>query len=119
MDAPKPLDIGAKSSAWLRQVGVRTHENLAAVGALDAFVRVKRAGFRPSLNLLYALEGTLQGCHWQQVDPARRAELAEQAQAAVARLPPGRHVPPAAEVVTIVGADIAMAGADGQDAPST
>jgi hypothetical protein len=54
--------------AWLRQTGVRSLEDLKPVGALAAFVRVKRAGFRPSLNLLYALEGAILDCHWQE-DP--------------------------------------------------
>lgn len=100
---PKLLNVGAKSAAWLRQVGLRTHEDLAAVGALEAFVRVKRAGFRPSLNLLYALEGALTGCHWQQVDASRRAELAADAQAAVALLPSARRMPAPSDVVTILG----------------
>lgn len=68
----KPLSVGPKSAAWLRQVGIRTHDDLAAVGAVGAFVKCKRAGFKPSLNLLYSLEGVLLGCHWQKVPEARR-----------------------------------------------
>ena len=70
-----PLKVGPKAVAWLRQVGVRTHEDLVEVGAVAAYVKCKRAGFRPSLNLLYALEGALLGCHWQKVPAERRAEL--------------------------------------------
>ena len=73
--ALKLRNIGPKSAAWLRQVGLRTLEDLEAVGAVDAFMRVKRAGFKPSLNLLYALEGALLDCHWQEVPEARRSEL--------------------------------------------
>ena len=57
----KLRNIGPKSAAWLRQTGVRSQEDLEAVGALAAYVRVKRAGFKPSLNLLYALEGANPG----------------------------------------------------------
>ena len=60
----KMRNIGPKSAAWLRQVGLRTPEDIAAVGSVEAFMRVKRAGFKPSLNLLYALEGALRDCHW-------------------------------------------------------
>ena len=60
----KLLNIGPKSAAWLRQVGVRTLEDLQAHGAVGVFMKVKRAGFRPSLNLLYALAGAERGCHW-------------------------------------------------------
>lgn len=113
--APKLLNIGAKSGAWLRQVGLRTQEDLAAMGSLEAFVRVKRAGFKPSLNLLYALEGALMGCHWQQVDVSRRAELAAQAQAAVALLPKGRFGQPPGSVTLTMGTTEPQATRDPDD----
>ncbi|MDN5782508.1 MAG: TfoX/Sxy family protein [Luteimonas sp.] len=95
-------NIGPKSAAWLRQVGLRTPEDLAEAGPLEAFMRVKRAGFKPSLNLLYALEGALCDCHWQEVPDARRVQLVEQAEAAIALLPPPRNRPAAAPVTTTV-----------------
>lgn len=101
MTAPLKLrNIGPKSAAWLRQVGLRTREDLEAAGPVDAFMRVKRAGFKPSLNMLYALEGALQDCHWQDVPEARRTELVEAAEAATALLPPPRGRPAAAPVTT-------------------
>uniref|UniRef100_UPI00036FE9B5 TfoX/Sxy family DNA transformation protein n=1 Tax=Xanthomonas sp. SHU 308 TaxID=1591201 RepID=UPI00036FE9B5 len=54
MSTTKLRNIGPKSAAWLRQVGVRTQQDLEAAGAIGAFVKVKRAGFKPSLNLLYS-----------------------------------------------------------------
>lgn len=86
----KLRNVGPKSAAWLRQVGVRTQEDLERLGALDAYIRVKRAGFRPSLNLLYALEGALLGCHWQDLPEDRRNQLVAEAEAASALLPPPR-----------------------------
>lgn len=68
-------NIGAKSAAWLRQVGIHTRAELIEAGAVEAFLKVKRAGFRPSLNLLYALAGALEDCHWQKLPPARRQAL--------------------------------------------
>ena len=59
MSTDRLKNVGPKSAAWLRQVGVRTMDDLAALGAVAAFIKVKRAGFKPSLNLLYALEGAL------------------------------------------------------------
>ena len=103
--AAKLRNIGPKSMAWLRQTGVRSLEDLRAVGALAAFVRVKRAGFRPSLNLLYALEGALLDCHWQEVPEARRSELVNAAEAATALLPPPRNRPAASPVTTTQVAD--------------
>ncbi len=96
----KLRNIGPKSAAWLRQVGLRTEEELRAIGALEAFMRVKRAGFKPSLNLLYALEGALMDCHWQDVPSERRSELLVAADAAIALLPPPRGRPAASPVTT-------------------
>jgi hypothetical protein len=98
----KLRNIGPKSMAWLRQTGVRTLEDLRAVGALSAFVRVKRAGFKPSLNLLYALEGAILDCHWQEIPDGRRSELVIAADAAVALLPQpkGKRMPVAGPVTT-------------------
>lgn len=87
----KLKNVGPKSAAWLRQVGVRTQGDLEALGAVAAFIKVKRAGFKPSLNLLYALEGALLGCHWQQVPEARRTELLAAAEEASLSLPLPKH----------------------------
>ena len=53
---PRLRNLGPKSAAWLRQVGLRTRDDLAATGPVEAYMRVRRAGFRPGLNLLYAIE---------------------------------------------------------------
>ena len=90
MSALKLRNIGPKSAAWLRQVGLRSAEDLAAAGAVGAFVKVRRAGFKPSLNLLYSLEGALVGCHWQDVPEARRQQLVAEYEAAAGGLPPPR-----------------------------
>jgi len=96
----KLRNIGPKSAAWLRQVGLRTLDDLAGAGAVGAYMKVRRAGFKPSLNLLYALEGALTDCHWQEVPESRRVELVQAAEAAIALLPPPRGRPAAAPVTT-------------------
>jgi len=101
-DKAKIRNIGPKSMAWLRQTGVRTQQDLESVGALAAYVRIKRAGFKPSLNLLYALEGAILGCHWQSIPDARRSELILAAETEVALLPQPKYkrMPTAAPVTT-------------------
>lgn len=98
----KMRNIGPKSAAWLRQVGLHTRQDLADAGPVDAFMRVKRAGFKPSLNLLYALEGALHDCHWQDVPGTRRTELVSAAEAAIAELPLPRGRPAAGPVTTTI-----------------
>ena len=99
---PKLRNIGPKSAAWLRQVGLRTEADLVAIGPVEAFMRVRRAGFKPTMNLLYALEGALRDCHWQDVPEPRRQQLTQEAEAAIALLPPPRYRPAAAPVTTTV-----------------
>jgi hypothetical protein len=71
----KIRNVGPKSAAWLRQIGVRTTDDLARVGPVDAFLKVKRAGFRPSLNLLYSMAGALADCHWADLPEEKKQEL--------------------------------------------
>lgn len=102
MNLPKLRNIGPKSAAWLRQVGLHTREDLEAAGPVEAFMRVKRAGFKPTMNLLYAIEGALCDCHWQEVPEPRRQQLVAEAEAAIEQLPPPRYRPAAAPVHTTV-----------------
>ncbi|TDR47725.1 TfoX-like protein [Tahibacter aquaticus] len=78
----KIRNVGPKSAAWLRQVGVRTIEDLRAVGVIETFLKVKRAGFRPSLNLLYAMQGALDDCHWADLPDTTKAGLVQAAELA-------------------------------------
>ena len=111
---PKLRNIGPKSAAWLRQVGLRTEADLVAVGPVEAFMRVRRAGFKPTMNLLYALEGALCDCHWQDVPELRRLQLVQEAEAAIALLPPSRFKPAAAPVTTTMHMDETVSpGIDG------
>lgn len=78
-DSNKIRNVGPKSAAWLRQVGVRTQDDLLKLGPVEAFMKVKRAGFRPSLNLLYSLAGAIENCHWADLPAERKAELVQAA----------------------------------------
>ncbi|MBN8224185.1 MAG: TfoX/Sxy family protein [Xanthomonadales bacterium] len=104
-------NIGPKSAAWLRQVGLRSAEDLVAAGSVQAFLKVRRAGFKPSLNLLYALEGALLDCHWHDVPDARRKQLQAELETASAALPPPRGRPVGGPVTTTE-----FRGGDGGDA---
>ena len=87
MSTVKIRNVGPKSAAWLRQVGVKTDDEVRALGALEVFMKVKRAGFKPSLNLLYALEGAVVDCHWTALTAERKSELVREVTARDAGLP--------------------------------
>ena len=81
-------------------MGILAMNIVAFAMPVGAYMKVRRAGFKPSLNLLYALEGALLDCHWQEVPDARRQALVADAEAAIAQLPPPRGRPAAAPVTT-------------------
>ena len=68
-------DLGPKSAEMLRSAGITSLEQLKALGAIEAFVRVKRWHAGASLNLLWALEGALSGEPWQRVAKEHRTSL--------------------------------------------
>lgn len=68
-------NLGSKSQAMLRQAGINTLEELRALGAVKAYVLVKRSGANASLNLLWAMEGALSGRSWQEVAKSDRLGL--------------------------------------------
>lgn len=68
-------NFGPKSQQMLAQAGIHTIEQLQELGAVRAYVQVKRSGNNASLNLLWALEGALSGQHWQVVAKHERLRL--------------------------------------------
>jgi hypothetical protein len=63
-------NLGEKSAAWLAEVGIKTPEELADVGAVEAYARVKAARPREaSLVMLWALYGALNDMHFAAVPP--------------------------------------------------
>lgn len=67
-------NFGPKSQQMLEQAGIHTVEQLRELGAVRAYVQVKRVG-TVSLNLLWAMEGALTGQHWQAVAKHERLRL--------------------------------------------
>jgi DNA transformation protein and related proteins len=67
--------LGPKSQAMLAIAGITSAEQLRKLGSVRAFAMVKRTGVRPSLNLLWALEGALTAQHWQRVAKESRTSL--------------------------------------------
>ena len=67
--------LGPRSREWLSRAGIDSRERLREVGAVGAYVAVRRAGGRPSLNLLWALEGAITGQRWQDAAREHRTSL--------------------------------------------
>ena len=69
------LNLGEKSAQVLREAGIGTVQELNELGAVEAYLRIKRQGVAVSLNMLYAIEGALTNTHWNKLDPATREAL--------------------------------------------
>ena len=55
-------DVGAKTIAWLRAIGIESVSELRRVGPADAYARIAyRFGSAVNRNLLYALAMSLEG----------------------------------------------------------
>lgn len=59
----------------LSHVGIRTPAQLAQVGALEGFQRLKSAGIKHAAYVILALEGAILGIPWQSLPRDRRTEL--------------------------------------------
>lgn len=69
--------LGHVSAGWLVAAGIETPAQLRRLGAVRAFqkVAVHRAGMGVTLNLLYALECAIRGCHWRDLAPEEKRAL--------------------------------------------
>lgn len=69
-------NIGPASARQLREVDIADAAALRKLGAVAAYRRLKHAFPRHvSLNMLYALEGALRDCHWNQLPPGVKERL--------------------------------------------
>lgn len=74
--APALRNLGPKSALMLAEAGIRTMDELAELGAVRAFLRVK--ALRPkqaSLNLLWALAAGLEDRDWRDLTKAEKDAL--------------------------------------------
>jgi len=72
-------NIGPKSKQWLASVGIHTLDDVASLGVVETYKRVKAAHpEKVSLNLLYALQAALLDLPWNELPPDIKAELRKQ-----------------------------------------
>ncbi|MCA9166913.1 MAG: TfoX/Sxy family protein [Planctomycetales bacterium] len=68
-------NLGPASAAWLRDAGITSIKELRNVGAATAYLMVKRAVPRASLNLLWALAAGLKDRDWRDLTDAEKQGL--------------------------------------------
>jgi len=68
--------IGPKSSEWLTAVGIHNLDDLAELGVVETYRRVKTVYLeKASLNLLYGLQAALLDLRWNKLPPDIKVEL--------------------------------------------
>jgi DNA transformation protein len=73
-------NLGASSVNILNAVGIRTHAELAAIGSVQAYRRIRQRGILVSRAMLYAMEGALLDVPWKSLDPALKVQLVQMAE---------------------------------------
>lgn len=71
-------NLGETSAEWLEAAGITTRDELAALGAAGAYIAVKQAGFRPSLNFLWAVAGALLDISWTAIPAEVKKQLLQE-----------------------------------------
>lgn len=68
-------NLGLRSDEMLLYAGIKSVRQLQKLGSVAAFVAVKRAEGKPSLKLLWALDGALTDRDWKDVAKNDRLSL--------------------------------------------
>lgn len=82
-------NLGPASARMLASIGVTTRGDLERVGPVLAYRALKDTHAGVSLNLLYAMHGTLTDQRWDRLPAAARARLQHEANEAQ-QVPPRR-----------------------------
>ena len=68
-------NIGTHAADLLVQAGIETPDEFMALGAEEAWLRVRTIDSGACLHMLYGFEGAVQGIPKSTLDPARKAAL--------------------------------------------
>jgi len=66
---------GPKSVTELASVGISTIDDLLQTDAYEIYKRLKNHSPDISLNMIYAIIGTQESTHWQEIAKNRKAEI--------------------------------------------
>lgn len=79
-------NLGAASVNILHAIGIHSHADLKSVGAVHAYVRIKRRGINVSKVMLYALEGALKDISWNELSTDAKAALVAESETLMEQL---------------------------------
>lgn len=69
-------NIGPKSREWLASIDVHTLDDVADLGVVETYKRVKAAyPEKVTLNMLWGLQAALMDIHWKDLPPDIKDQL--------------------------------------------
>lgn len=68
-------NIGPALAEKLHTVNINSHEDLAQLGSVEAILKIREDDPGACYNMLYALEGAIQGIRWHGIPKEERALL--------------------------------------------
>lgn len=71
-------NLGKVSERWLNGIGIYTEADLRGLGAVNAYRVLSLRGYRPTLNLVWAIEGALRGVIWTDLPADVKAALEDE-----------------------------------------
>ena len=77
-DLTELANIGPVLAEKLAQIGIQNYEGLAALGSIEAVLRIGAADDPACYNMLYALEGAIRGMRWHGIPKEERRQLKEE-----------------------------------------
>lgn len=80
-------NLGMASVNILQAIGVNTYEDLAEMGPVKAYCKIKDRGIHVSKVMLYALQGALMDIHWNDLPVELKSQLVQQVDMAESKDP--------------------------------
>ncbi len=68
-------NIGKTLAEKLSLAEINTSEDLQNIGSENAFIKLKTIDKNACINMLYAIEGAVQGIRWHGISKERKQEL--------------------------------------------
>lgn len=70
-------NIGRTLAEKLKMVGISTPSDLLNTGSKNAMIKIKTIDNEACINILFALEGAIQGIRWHNLEKSKKTELTE------------------------------------------
>ena len=71
-------NLGMASVNILHAIGIHNYAELADIGAVKAYCKIKARDIQVSKVMLYAIEGALLDVHWNDISIQRKTQLVEE-----------------------------------------